>query len=175
MKHEESSPQTESRTPLGLISIVTLLIALGVSQCQSQNHKQATQQANEKIRVLEEQVNQLKLRLNARQAAERSQERRQPVRQAREDTPQTPRLSSADLDQYNKQISINRGLIGVYQTSSREYSQIGEMGQARESINKMARVENLARCLERYKSAAEPFYRANSACQAESANTRTPF
>ena len=178
------------------ISVVSL-VALRRIHSQLQIEKIKDQNNIERIKLLEEQIDRLESR-NASEARQQFKEkidkivlrnaeenrlikeheqkrltqqqttRRQPV-------PQGQGASGGDLSEYDKQIRLNRDLAKNSQRFSNEFSSYGLMDGAKNSVNDMARYLAIAECLERYKNASEPYYKAKTACQSEAANTRTPF
>lgn len=133
-----------------------LLIALGIRQCQGQKKQTASATSDERVKALEEKIKRL-------------ESRAQPEQQAPMLQTQVP--SAVDLDSYKTLIDLENKKFDSYSKGFKFFLQDGNARLAEEYGNKVKSSQTMVNCLERYKSAAEPFYKANTACLSEANNT----
>lgn len=174
-----SGPGPLNKLVLAISGIALALIALGFRQCQGQQEKTTSSAVDEKVKALEEKIKQLESREKPEekpltQAPIKPEVAAAPVPQ-QPPAPQAPALSANDVDEYKRNIDYQNGLIGIYRNSFQQYQALGSVQSMQETTRKSQRAEAMAKCLERYRSAAEPFYKASTACQAEASNTPTLF
>jgi len=174
-----SGPGPLSKRVLAISGIALVLIALGFRQCQGQQEKNSSTAVDQKVKALEEKIKQLESRKKPDQ---------KPLTQApitpevtaapapqQQPAPQAPALSANDIDEYKRNIDYQRGVIDIYRNSFGQYQALGATQSMQETTRKMQRAEAMKSCLERYRSASEPFYKANTACLAEANHTPTLF
>ena len=158
-----------------ICGIAFLLIALGVRQCQGQKEQTASATGDERVKSLEEKIKRLESRAQQGQQAPMQGVKATAAPSApapkEQLMPQAPALSANDIDQYKRNINYQRGLIDIYSNSNQQFVALGLLQESKQSVRKMQIAEITASCLDRYKSAAEPFYKANTACLAVASNT----
>lgn len=138
-----------------ICGIAVLLIALSVRQCQEQKEQTASTTSNKRVMALEEKIKRLETRA-------------QPEQQA--PMPQAQILSAKELDSYKTLIDLENKKIDSYSNGFKFFLQEGNGRLAEEYGNKVKSSQTMVNCLERYKGAAEPFYKANTACLSEANN-----
>jgi len=153
---------------LAIAGIVVLLVALGARHCQGQKEQSTSNPGDERVKALEEKIKQLESRAKPELQSPAQTPKAQEVTTA-------PAISANDIDEYNRNISFQRGLVTIHHNSFQEFRSLGDIQSMQESANKGQKAGAMASCLERYRDAAEPFYKANTACLAETNNTPTRF